>query len=409
MAITVNKSPNVQLDEGSSKLLESIMSRLEQQQEHVKSVHILPNFSVDTEATLKFGETAIAQGLVVCVKKSYKLGPEDTQWFHPSIARGRSVFSLETPLSKSQLTSVDLHGSSSSIGEYTISRPDDFGCEQIENRLVVDVSDDEMLLPLYKKWIQQGLTAGEVDKRWKRMKFGETYSIIAKTEANRLQLAKSVAPNCKLVMSDTVNAVLSDIENIYFTNNAVRTNQDGSVLVKSSALGGYRMYETSEKKHRFYPSNLGMASGYYAWDQMNPQNCARIDNACSWTGKLKFNTQVMKPPVILAKNIRSVEDEFSMTHRDTLAMRLSRFTGSDSFADKLSPLDVYKLEPGPEHTKSANNYISAPVAMEHPVLNKLMNNIQAVQKAFPEFHLFNAKYMDGNRLKLPREIYKHLA
>ena len=71
MAITVNKSPNVQLDEGSSKLLESIMSRLEQQQEHVKSVHILPNFSVDTEATLKFGETAIAQGLVVCVKKSY--------------------------------------------------------------------------------------------------------------------------------------------------------------------------------------------------------------------------------------------------------------------------------------------------------------------------------------------------
>tara|TARA_B110000008_G_scaffold32575_1_gene29004 strand:+ start:15857 stop:17017 length:1161 start_codon:yes stop_codon:yes gene_type:complete len=385
------------------------MARLGQQEEHVKSVHILPNFSVDTEATLQFGEAPIAQGLVVCVKKSYKLGQEDSQWFHPCIARGRSVFSLAAPLSKSQLTSIDLSGSNSSIGEYTISRPDDFGCEQIENRLVVDVSDDGMLLPLYKKWIQQELTAGEVDKRWKRMNFGDTYSIIAKTEASRVNLANSVAPNCTLVMSDTVNAVLSDTENIYFTNNAVRPNTDGTVLLKSSALGGYRVYETSEKKHRFYPSNLGMAKGYYAWGQMNEQNCARIESACSWTGKLKFNTQVMKPPAILSKNIRAVEDEFSMTHQDTLAMRLSRFTGSDSIVDKLAPTDVFKLEPGPEHTNSANNYISAPIAMDHPVLNKLMNNIRSVQKAFPNFHLFNSNYMDGNRLKLPRAVYQHLA
>ena len=127
----------------------------------------------------------IAQGLVVCVAKSYKLGPEDASWFHPSIARGRSVFALDAPLSKAQLSSVDLNGTGSSVGEYTISRPDDFGCEQIENRLVVDVSEEEMLLPLYKKWMQQSVSAGDIDKQWKRMKFGDTYSIVTHTEALR--------------------------------------------------------------------------------------------------------------------------------------------------------------------------------------------------------------------------------
>ena len=91
MPITVEKSPNVQFDQTSTNLLESILQRLEQQADHVKSVHVLPNFSVDTDTSLKLGTGPIAQGLVVCVAKSYKLGPEDTQWFHPSIARGRSV------------------------------------------------------------------------------------------------------------------------------------------------------------------------------------------------------------------------------------------------------------------------------------------------------------------------------
>ena len=185
MPITVQKSSAVQLNEASEKALQSILAQLEKQEEHVKSVHVLPNFSIDTDMTLKLGETPIAQGLVVCVAKSYKLGPEDSMWFHPSIARGRSVFALQAPLSKAQLASVKIGGTNSSVGEYTIASPDEFGCEQVEHRLVVDVSEEDMLLPLYNKWIQQGLTAGDVEKQWKRMKFGETYSIIAKTDALR--------------------------------------------------------------------------------------------------------------------------------------------------------------------------------------------------------------------------------
>jgi len=409
MPFTVDKSSNVQFDQTSTKLLDSILQRLEQQADQVKSVHVLPNFSVDMDTSLKLGNQHIAQGLVVCVTKSYKLGPKDMQWFHPSIARGRSVFAVENPLSKTQLASVQLEGANSSVGEYTISKPDDFGCEQIEHRIVVDVSEEEMLLPLYKKWIQQGVTAGEVDKQWKRMKFGDTYSIISKTEDMRHELAKSIAPGCQVIMSDTVNAVLSDIEHIYFTNNAARASKDDNILMKSSALGGYRMYNTADSKHRFYPASLGTSSDYYSWAQMTPQNCARIENTCSWSGNLAFNTQVMTPPAISSKSIRALEDEYSLTFQDTLAMRMSTFSGSDAFLDKLAPEDVYKLEPAQEHIQNANDYITAPVNMEHPVMSKLMNNIQAIQRKFPNFHLFNPKYMEGQRFKIPREVYKHIS
>ena len=90
-------------------------------------------------------------------------------------------------------------------------------------------------------------------------------------------------------------------------------------------------------------------------------------------------------------------------------MRMSTFSGSDAFVDKLAPEDIYKLEPAPEHMQAANDYITAPVNMEHPVMNKLMNNIQTIQRKFPNFHLFNPKYMEGKRFKIPREVYKDIA
>jgi len=409
MPITVHKSTSVQLNEASEKALQSILTQLEKQEDHVKSVYVLPNFSVDTDTTLKLGGAHIAQGLVVCVAKTYELSPADSMWFHPSIARGRSVFALQTPLSKAQLASVQIAGTNSSVGEYTVSSPDEFGCEQVEHRLVVDVSEEDMLLPLYNKWIQQGLTAGDVEKQWKRMKFGDTYSIIAKTDALRSEIAKKIAPNSSLVSSDTVNAVLSDIENIYFTNNAVRTGSDGTVLVKFSALGGYREYTTEHTKQKFYPATLGTGSQYYSWSQMTPQNCARIEQSCSWSGRLKFNTQVMTPPAVPTKTLRAIEDEYDLSHKNTLAMRLSAFSASDSFVDKIAPTDLYNLEPAPTHVKSANDYITAPMTMSHPVMHNLMHKIQEVRQKYPDFQIFNPKYMNGDRFKIPREVYKLIA
>jgi len=409
MPITVERSPNVQLDESAEMLLQTIVERLELQSEKVKSVQILPNFSVDTDMSLKFDANPIAQGLVVCVAKSYKLGPEDVSWFHPSIARGRTVFSLTQQLTKDALQKVELTSTNSSVGVYAISSPDEFGCEQTEHRLVVDVAHEDMLLPLHKKWLQQGLTAEAVEKQWKRMKFGDTYSIVAQTSALRAEIANKIAPSAVSVSSDTVNDVLSDIENVYFTNNVVRPDSSGQILVKFSALGGYRVYNAGSTQQRFYPATLGASASYYSWDNMTSQNCARIEQSCAWGGKLKFNTQVMTPPAIPVKKLRAVEDEFELTHADTLAMRISAFSPCDSFVDNISPKHLYKLEPSTHQIQNANDYITAPISMNHAVMQKLMTNIEMIQSTHPGFQLFNPKFMSGNRFKIPRDVYKLIA
>lgn len=409
MSITVEKSPHALFDETSTNLLNKIVARLEQQAELVKSVHVLANFSVDTDASLKLGQQPIAQGLVVAVKKGYKITEEDQSWFHPSIARGRSVFALNEPLTAAQLKANELTGVNGSVGEYLISRPDEFGCEQLEHRLVVDTSEEDMLLPLYKKWVQQNATAGDVDKQWKRMKFGDTYSVTTKTMQARRDLANKIAPGCKEIMSDTVNAVLSDTEHIYFTNNAILAGGGTDILVKTSALGGYRQYGVTEAKKTFYPATLGTANNYYSWDNMAPRNCARIENTCSWDGELTFNTQVMKPPAIAPKAVRGFEDEYALTHQDTLAMRISHFSPSDAFVDKMDPKDVFKLHPSPEKVSHATDFISAPATMSHPVMNKMMAEMAVIQSKFPDFQIFNPKFMDGNRFKIPRSVYQYIA
>ncbi len=408
MSIVVEKSQNVQFNKISQKTLDSILTRLEKQSEHVKSVHVLANFSIDTDATFQFGGEAIAQGLVVCVSKEYKFNEEDSLWFHPSIARGRSVFEIQNPVGKTQIGKIKLTGVNCSVGEYTVSKPDEFGCEQVQHRIVVDTASEEMLLPLYKKWLQNNVTAGDIDKQWKRMQFGDTVSITSKTELERENIAKKIAPECKLIAKDTINLVLSDTEHVYFTNNAVHVKSK-DLLIKSSALGGYRTYSVLESGKRFYPSSLGSSDTFYSWEKMSPQNCSRIEHACMWSGHLTFNTQVMKPPSLGIHSIRAMEDEYAITHQDTLAMRLSTFSGSDNFVDKINPEDIYQLHPTQNHVSRADTYITAPISMNHPIMNKLMNNIEDIITKFPKFQLFNPKYVNNGRFKIPREVYKDIA
>ena len=48
---------------------------------------------------------------------------------------------------------------------------------------------------------------------------------------------------------------------------------------------------------------LGTSELYYAWSDMSPQNCARIEQSCAWAGNLEFNANVMSGPAVSGKNI----------------------------------------------------------------------------------------------------------
>ena len=404
MSITVDKSPVLTMNSEMNEALETVMVTLNKQSEHVKSVTVLPNFSVDKEAAMLNNLPVVVQGLIVQLSKEYRISAEDAAWFHPDVARGRSVFKLDAPVAKSVLQALTLDNGNNSVGTYQVSTVDEFGCEQTENHLIVNTSAKELLTEKYNEWMQNGVTAGDLDTQWKRMKFDNAYSIVKKTEDLRAAVAQRVSKTATLVHSDMTHSVLSDVQSVYIANGAVRATP--KILVKTSALGGYRMYQTGKTTRKFFPANLGIAPTFYAWSDLSAQNCQRIVNTCSWNGDLTWNAQVMQPPAV--KNIKGMEEELAIILSDTFKMRHCSFSTSDGISDQLAPEDVLRLTPTAEQSPNASTFIAAPLTMSHPVMQKLMNNIESVQETFSDFKLFNPKYVSNGRLKIPREIYKHI-
>ena len=395
------------MDSSTTNALQNVLDILKIQDTRVKKVSVLANFSIDKIASLEHGQQ-IVQGLVVQVSKDYKMSSADMAWFHPEIGSGRSVFEVDQYVQQSKLTAMNLDGLQSSVGEYSISHPDEFGCEEVQHHIVVDTSCTSTLQSLYKKWLTTGMSAGEIDKQWKRMKFDNVHGIPQATQEMRQQIAREISPTAKLVYSDTIRSVLSDTSSVYFTNNVVKEENNG-ILVKSSALGGYRMYSSNNESIRFYPATLGTAANYYSWSAMAPKNCERIEKSCSWGGELTFNVAVMMPPAITGKDIRKMEDNYEMSFRDTLTMNNARFSPSDKIRDSMPPSDMVSLHPGPEHSSSSQSFISAPVSVEHPVLKNLLNNLHSIGQQFPNFQLLNPAIIQGGRLHIPQEIYKQFA
>lgn len=399
MSITVNKSKNIQLDDVTENALTSVLERLGEQKEHVKSVTILANFSIDTDTALHMNVPLVTQGLVVCVAPTYQLSTADMSWFHPSIGRGRSMFSVETPTNKLQLQQVALTLPTSSVGEFTNSHPDEFGCEDVSYHVVVDTAPN--LSKLYSSWLSQGLTAGEVGTQWKQTSFDQTKSIPLHSSNHRTSIVQCLSPG-KNAYSDTVNDILTDMTHVYFTNDCVKQSSK-QMLIKSSALGGYRLYAVDNTSPQFLPASLGSANTFYDWDDMNSKNVSRIAESCSWKDDLSFNTQVMRPPSLRSNSIRNMEDEYKLSSPGHLVMRLAHFTGSSQIVDKMNPVDVLQLTPS-----TVSEYITAPIDPSHPVFAHLVANIVDIQAANPTFQLINPKYLRGNRLKLPRDVYKQI-
>jgi hypothetical protein len=404
MPFEVERSSTLELNSDAETLLTSITGRLEQQSELVKSVKVLANFSVDKIGSLEHG-TAIAQGIVVQVAPEYVMSSEDMSWFHPDIARGRSVFEVDHFISKSQLENIDLDGLQSSIGSYTISSPDEFGTETVQHHIIVDTSVTEMLGSLYRKWTENNVSAGDIDKQWKRMQFDDAYGVKKATELARGALAVEISPSAHQIYSDNTSSVLSDSTSVYFVNHAVKPDSK-HVLIKSSSLGGYRMYNATNEAIRFYPSTLGTSEQYYSWSEMSPQNCARIEQSCAWSGNLEFNANVMSGPAVSGKNIRKLEDEYEMSFRDTLSMNAAAFSPSNGIHDSMTPQELSRLHPQASSTKA---YITAPIDMDHPVLNHIMQNIQSIQQNYPDFQLFNPNILENGRLKIPKALFKEMA
>ena len=421
--IKIEQSTMVDTNPRVQEALQHVLEILKTRAKDVVSVKILSNFSIDHETTLKHNKKFITSGLVVCVTKNFKFNSEDVAWFHPSIGQGRSVFSLTKPIVKDTLNAIEqkqtisqensevtpfISDTNCKFGEYIISKPDEFGCQQEHRQLIVDTNADALLTPLFNKWLENGTSAGEIATQWKRLRFNDIYSVPDKTKALRMKIAETVAPGAELTYNDTVNDILTDSKNVFVLNQAVKVGESKTILMNSSSLGGYRLYNSISEDKLFFPASMGTSTSFYDWNSLSPQNCSRIENTCLWSGDLTFNTQVMRPPSIKNENLRDMENEYSISLKDTLAMAMARFSASDSISDKLTPEELFKLTPTSQHVSNAKKYIATPLTMDHEVTQKLMQNIGAVQAAFPNFEIFNSKVVKKGRLRLPHKVFEFL-
>jgi hypothetical protein len=186
-------------------------------------------------------------------------------WFHPHIGRGRSMYTIPGPVSQATLQTVSFSTLSSSVGECVTSHPDEFGCEEVVHHIVVETAP--LLATMYATWLDDTVSAGEVVAQWKRTVFEDVTSIPSYSEAYRHSLVHDFVEEAVYV--DTVNDVLSDMSHVYFTNNCLKQTST-KVLVKASALGGYRLYNSKETDMRFCPASLGTLCDFYSWDRMTP-------------------------------------------------------------------------------------------------------------------------------------------
>jgi hypothetical protein len=302
------------------------------------------------------------------------------------------LYNLNQPLSKSVLASVQFENDSCSVGEYLTSTPDEFGSSEVSHFLVVDSANDFRAL---HSGFLNGMTAGEAQVSWKTN--GQQQS----KEKRHNSVSGVVQDQAKY--TDTTNDILSDMSHVYFTNNVVKHTSD-SILMKSSALGGYRRYDLTSQTRRFYPATLGTSSTYYNWKDMKKQNINRIETTCSWsTDQIPFNTQVMTPPALKGSEIRKMEDSYEMTGLTSLIMRYNHLSDDSSVVDKMTPANILRLTP----TNSVDT-ISAPIDSDHEVFQKLMANLVSIQQKCPEFQLLNPKFVRGGRLSLPLNVYKQI-
>ena len=159
------------LPDDLNKALQFLTDRLTEQKEHVKSATVLSNCSIDYDRTLHLKNTFsdkieyVLQGVIVQVAEDYTLGYKDAVWFHPELAKGRSVIKLDSAVTPDDIKSVKeltqddsvsleekfIGSFNNSIGEYSNITIDDMGLTSVQSHLVINTTMEPLTYPLWSK------------------------------------------------------------------------------------------------------------------------------------------------------------------------------------------------------------------------------------------------------------------
>jgi hypothetical protein len=419
--------------------LKFLEQHLQKQKKHVQEVTILPNCSIDHDRTIHLQQTVskdikfVLQGVIVTLSPEYRLSYADAVWFHPEMAKGRSVYNLKTSITKEDLNKVrEIHHVDGKydkdepammspfhcdVGHYTSTEVDDMGLSSTNNRLIVNVSLEALTYPLWRQYLLTNELVGKVYENWTSMDMGNGKSIMDTSAHVRNEIVCKITNQTMhdtiktQIYSDQVNALYSDGANVYFTNHAVKTPKDVenvNVLLHNSALSGYEMYNTKTEE-LFVPSNIGLSSKTFNWNDMSEQQRKRIFEDCTWEGDEGFNTYVLKPPALVSVKKKSFEQKYGLFNGYKLRMKIAKFSSQPvrDFIEIGKLLKLTPLEAPATHSRHGDN-IELKMSLEYQPFSTLMNKFEKISKEHPEFQLFNTDLVSNGYIKIPREIIKKL-
>lgn len=360
----------MKIPEHSNEQINAALRRLEKHANSVsgiKSVTLMDNCSIDVDRTLQLqaeypDAPSVLTGLVVCVNGNYRLSLEDAAWLYPDIGRGRSIFEA-SDVSNEAVRDIDLGKFHDAATINQTVEFDDMGNEMKTKSLVIDsaiggidgwkfIREKSTMTNLMEQWMDnegvQGLDA-------------------------RLEMAKEAGAG-EATYEDITCGMYSDGQHIFVANHAVKMDDMEEVLVRHSALAGYRFADTRDMEGPFVACDMGYAIDTYSFDELNEKTRNRIDNNFVWSGGDSFNTLILRPPQVRkgpgSNALRTAFGVFS----------------ANKVSHMMSASEILRVAP-------PNATVSIPVDMSHALFNKIVHAHKRLDEI--GFNVFNLNARDN--------------
>jgi len=353
-------------------------------------------------------------------------------WFHPELAKGRSIIKLDDKINSSVISSIEeinqdetfgdkqafIGAFHNSIGEYSNITIDDMGLTSVKNHLIINTSMEPLTYPLWSKYLISGETIGNVYSNWSSMDMGQGKSISdmavslrSFTAAKLLNKSLTEIKHSE-IYRDEMNAMYSDGQTIYFANHAIKNpkSDDASVLVELSALSGFELYKCSGEE-LFIPSNLGISNNVFNWNDMSIEQRQRIFHDCKWEGNEGFNTYVLRQINMDKTQKKYLEQMHHLFNPSRMTMQNAKFS-SQPIRNFMDPKHLLNLTPHKNHMSQINNmshvrsgdHIEIPIQMGYQTFSNLVQNFETIQQKHPEFQLFNTSIIKDGYIQIPRDV-----
>ena len=344
----------------------------------IKSVNVMENCSIDVDRTLQLraefpDAPAVLTGLVVCVSGTHTLGIEDAAWLYPDIGRGRSIFDA-AEVTNEALRDIELGSFHDAATINQTVEFDEMGNEMRSKNLVID-------------------SAAKCIDSWQYIRSGKNMSTLMEAWMDnegvpgldaRVDMAKEAGAG-EASYEDVTCGMYSDGQHIYVANHAVKLDDMEEVLVRHSALGGYRFEDTRDVEGPFVPSDLGYAGETYSFENLNDQTKARIDNNFVWSDGDSFNTLVLRPPQVKKG-----------PGRNALRTAFGVFS-ANKVSHMMSAEEILRVAP-------PNATVSIPVDMSHALFNKIVHAHKKLDDI--GFHVFSLN--SRNKVDVSMDVLKEI-